>query len=59
MDRRRRFVIQNTEDADHPFTIKYPIYHAGVFGEIKIWETNSWVEKNRLVLLRSSEDSGR
>ena len=29
------FVIQNTEDADHPFTIKYPIYHAGVFGEIK------------------------
>ena len=29
------FVINNTEDADHPFTIKYPIYHAGVFGEIK------------------------
>lgn len=29
------FVIQNTEDANHPFTIKYPIYHAGVFGEIK------------------------
>lgn len=29
------FVIQNTEDAVHPFTIKYPIYHAGVFGEIK------------------------
>lgn len=29
------FVIQNTEDAHHPFTIKYPIYHAGVFGEIK------------------------
>lgn len=29
------FVIQNTEYADHPFTIKYPIYHAGVFGEIK------------------------
>lgn len=29
------FVIENTEDADHPFTIKYPIYHAGVFGEIK------------------------
>lgn len=29
------FVIMNTEDADHPFTIKYPIYHAGVFGEIK------------------------
>lgn len=28
------FVIKNTE-ADHPFTIKYPIYHAGVFGEIK------------------------
>lgn len=28
------FVIKNTEDADHPFTIKYPIYHAGVFGEI-------------------------
>lgn len=29
------FVIKNTEDADHQFTIKYPIYHAGVFGEIK------------------------
>lgn len=29
------FVIKNTVDADHPFTIKYPIYHAGVFGEIK------------------------
>lgn len=29
------FVIENTEDAHHPFTIKYPIYHAGVFGEIK------------------------
>lgn len=29
------FVIKNTEDADHLFTIKYPIYHAGVFGEIK------------------------
>lgn len=29
------FVIKNTEDAGHPFTIKYPIYHAGVFGEIK------------------------
>ena len=29
------FVIKNTEDAKHPFTIKYPIYHAGVFGEIK------------------------
>lgn len=29
------FVIKNTEDADYPFTIKYPIYHAGVFGEIK------------------------
>ena len=29
------FVITNTEDADHPFTIKYPIYHAGVFGEIE------------------------
>lgn len=29
------FVIKNTEDAEHPFTIKYPIYHAGVFGEIK------------------------
>lgn len=27
------FVIKNTED--HPFTIKYPIYHAGVFGEIE------------------------
>lgn len=29
------FVIKNTADADHSFTIKYPIYHAGVFGEIK------------------------
>lgn len=29
------FVIKNTEDADHPFTIKYPIYHAGVFGVIE------------------------
>ena len=29
------FVIKNTLDADHPFTIKYPIYHAGVFGEIE------------------------
>lgn len=29
------FVIKNTKDADQPFTIKYPIYHAGVFGEIK------------------------
>lgn len=29
------FVIKNTEDAGHQFTIKYPIYHAGVFGEIK------------------------
>lgn len=29
------FVIKNTEDAAHPITIKYPIYHAGVFGEIK------------------------
>lgn len=29
------FVIKNTEDAVHPFTIKYPIYHAGVFGEIE------------------------
>ena len=28
------FVIKNTEDADHPFTIKYPIYHTGVFSEI-------------------------
>lgn len=28
------FVIKNTEDA-HQFTIKYPIYHTGVFGEIK------------------------
>lgn len=28
------FVIKNTEDA-HSFTIKYPIYHTGVFGEIK------------------------
>lgn len=29
------FVIKNTEDAAHQFTIKYPIYHTGVFGEIK------------------------
>lgn len=29
------FVIENTEDAAHPITIKYPIYHTGVFGEIK------------------------
>lgn len=29
------FVIKNTEDADHPIIIKYPIYHTGVFGEIK------------------------
>ena len=29
------FVIQNTADAAHPITIKYPIYHTGVFGEIK------------------------
>lgn len=29
------FVIKNTEDAAHPITIKYPIYHTGVFGEIK------------------------
>lgn len=28
------FVIKNTEDAAHPITIKYPIYHTGVFGEI-------------------------
>lgn len=53
------FVIQNTEDADHPFTIKYPIYHAGVFGEIKNLGDEQLGEKNRLVLLRSSEDSGR
>lgn len=42
------FVIQNTEDADHPFTIKYPIYHAGVFGEIKNLETNSWVKQKKV-----------
>lgn len=29
------FVIKNTEDDAHQFTIKYPIYHTGVFGEIK------------------------
>ncbi len=29
------FVIKNTADAAHSITIKYPIYHAGVFGEIK------------------------
>lgn len=29
------FVIKNTEDADHPITITYPIYHTGVFSEIK------------------------
>lgn len=29
------FVIKNTADAAHPITIKYPIYHTGVFGEIK------------------------
>lgn len=29
------FVIKNTEDAAHPITITYPIYHTGVFGEIK------------------------
>lgn len=28
------FVIMNTEDADHPITITYPIYHTGVFSEI-------------------------
>ena len=27
--------IKNTEDAAHPITITYPIYHTGVFGEIK------------------------
>ena len=54
------FVIKNTEDADHPFTIKYPIYHAGVFGEIKnLGDEQLGEKKNRLVLLRSSEDSGR
>lgn len=29
------FVIKNTEEAAHPITITYPIYHTGVFGEIK------------------------
>lgn len=29
------FVIKNIADAAHPITIKYPIYHTGVFGEIK------------------------
>ena len=28
------FVIKNIADAAHPITIKYPIYHTGVFGEI-------------------------
>ena len=28
------FVIKNTEDAAHPITITYPIYHTGVFSEI-------------------------
>ncbi len=28
------FVIMNTEDASHPITITYPIYHTGVFSEI-------------------------
>lgn len=28
------FVIKNTADAAHPITIKYPIYHTGVFSEI-------------------------
>lgn len=28
------FVIKNTEDADHPITITYPIYHTGIFSEI-------------------------
>lgn len=28
------FVIKNTEDAAHPITITYPIYHTGLFGEI-------------------------
>ena len=28
------FVIKNAEDAAHPITITYPIYHTGVFGEI-------------------------
>lgn len=29
------FVIKNTEDAAHPITITYPIYHTGIFSEIK------------------------
>ena len=29
------FVIKNAEDAVHPITITYPIYHTGVFSEIK------------------------
>lgn len=41
------FVIKNTEDADHPFTIKYPIYHAGVFGEIKNLGDEQLGEKKR------------
>lgn len=28
------FVIKNTENAAHPITITYPIYHTGVFSEI-------------------------
>ena len=29
------FVIKNTEDAANPITITYPIYHTGIFSEIK------------------------
>lgn len=59
------FVINNTEDADHPFTIKYPIYHAGVFGEIKnqgdeqLGETkNGWYyyEVVKILVNEPSED---
>ena len=28
------FVIKNAEDATHPITITYPVYHTGIFGEI-------------------------
>ena len=28
------FVIKNAEDAAHPITITYPVYHTGIFGEI-------------------------
>ena len=42
------FVIKNTEDADHPFTIKYPIYMLVYLEKLKIWETNSWVKQKQV-----------